>query len=489
MVHYTGAIRNESIPLVPNFRDLANCDPVPRSLTGAYRDPCDYGPHRGTYSVAFMFSPIVIYGHCPLRLLVFTISLSGTQEFTRPFLPFISTHSLGTLDMMVGFLLEEFFCVSLVNSRFGTEAMFADLGQYTASSIRLSFVCIIYPCLVLQYMGQAAFISKNFAAVSTSFYASIPDIRSGDQLGPSDSVWLSQLVLKTQIIWEMPTSLGLALLFFLVFGSVEIIFLASSFVKIPKGGWIPLVLSGIFMLIMYVWHYGSKKKYLYDLQNKVSMKQILTLGPSLGIVRVPGIGLIFTVLVSGVPATFTQRRYLIGRIGPKYFRMYRCIVRNGYKDVQKNEDDFENDLVMSVAEFFQLEVEGCRTLEGSVDGRMAVVRTSEKFGKRLEISELEQNGSSSMPPTFLNSSKSLVLQYLQSTYEMESPGYTLRRRVRFNLQQDMTYKDLNVKDELSELVEAKQSGVACVGALSYKNETECAMVEEIFHPRGLLVLA
>ncbi|KAJ0785343.1 hypothetical protein HanOQP8_Chr02g0042041 [Helianthus annuus] len=30
-----------SLPLlVPNFRDLANCDPVPRSRTGANRDPC-----------------------------------------------------------------------------------------------------------------------------------------------------------------------------------------------------------------------------------------------------------------------------------------------------------------------------------------------------------------------------------------------------------------------------------------------------------------
>ncbi|XP_039031986.1 potassium transporter 3-like isoform X3 [Hibiscus syriacus] len=437
--------------------------------------------HRGTYSVAFMFAPIVILW----SLSIAAIGLYNILKWNPRVYKALSPFYIYTFFRDTGYdgwisLGGVLFCIT------GTEGMFADLGQYTAASIRLSFVCIIYPCLVLQYMGQAAFISKNFAAVSTSFYASIPGLACMSVTFVA--TWLTALLIN--FVWCQ--SLLLALLFGLVFGSVEIIFLASSFVKIPKGGWIPLILSGIFMLVMYVWHYGSRKKYLYDLHNKVSMKQILTVGPSLGVVRVPGIGLIFTALVSGVPATFTrfltnlptfyqvvvfvcektvlvpyvpqQERYLIGRIGPKSFRMYRCIVRNGYKDVQKNEDDFENDLVMSVAEFIQLEAEGCGTLEGSVDGRMAVVRTSEKFGKRLEISELERNGeaSSSMPPTILNSSKSLVLQHLQSTYEMESPGYTLRRRVRFNLQQDMTYKDLNVKDELSELVEAKQSGVAYV---------------------------
>ncbi|XWS38287.1 hypothetical protein CRYUN_Cryun19dG0118700 [Craigia yunnanensis] len=452
----------------------------------------------------------------------------------------------------------------------GTEAMFADLGQYTAASIRLSFCCIIYPCLVLQYMGQAAFLSKNFAALSTSFYASIPDslfwpvlvmatlaaivasqsvisatfsivkqcyaigcfprvkvvhkskwfrgqiyipeinwallilslavtlgFRDINHLGNAYGLvcmsatflttWLTALVIN--FVWRQ--SLVLALLFVLFFGSIEIIFLSSSCIKIPKGGWVPIMLSVIFVFIMYVWHYGARKKYLYDLHNKVSMKQILTLGPSLGIVRVPGIGLIFTELVSGVPATFTHfltnlpafyqvvvfvcektvpvpyvpqtERYLIGRIGPKSFRMYRCIVRNGYKDVQKNEDDFDNDLVMSIAEFIQLEAEGCGTVDRSVDGRMAVVRASEKFGKWLEMSEPESNGegSSSMPPLILNSSKSHTLQYLQSTYELESLGFSLRRRVRFKLQ-DMKYRDPNVKEELLELVEAKHSGVAYV---------------------------
>lgn len=40
--------------------------------------------------------------------------------------------------------------------------------------MQFAFCCVVYPCLVLQYMGQAAFLSKNFSALPTSFYSSIP---------------------------------------------------------------------------------------------------------------------------------------------------------------------------------------------------------------------------------------------------------------------------------------------------------------------------
>ena len=40
--------------------------------------------------------------------------------------------------------------------------------------MQLAFACVIYPCLVVQYMGQAAFLSKNISSIPNSFYDSIP---------------------------------------------------------------------------------------------------------------------------------------------------------------------------------------------------------------------------------------------------------------------------------------------------------------------------
>lgn len=301
------------------------------------------------------------------------------------------------------------------------------------------------------------------------------------------STLLASLVIN--LVWQK--SLIVALLFIILFGSVEIISLASFFMRIAKGGWIPLVISGVYFVIMYVWHYGARKKYLYDLHNKVSMRWILTLGSSLGIIRVPGIGLIYTELSSGVPATFThfltnlpafyqvvvfvciktvpvphvphKERYLIGRIGPKSYRLYRCIIRNGYKDTSRHGDDFENDLVMSLAEFIQMEAEGSRTGDGAGDGRMAVVKSSEKFGTRLAMSETSGPGESSgsNPSTTVGNCKSAALRNLQAMYEQESPRLNHRRHCKFELP-DTKYSDSQVKNELLELVEAKRAGITYV---------------------------
>ena len=285
-----------------------------------------------------------------------------------------------------------------------------------------------------------------------------------------------------------------AALFLLFFGVIEGCYLSSSIMKVPRGGWAPLALSAVFMIVMYVWHYGTRKKYLFDLQNKVSMKWILTLGPSLGIVRVPGIGLIYTELVTGVPSIFSHfvtnlpafhqvlvfvcvksvpvpyvlpdERYLIGRIGPRPYKMYRCIVRYGYKDVQRDED-FENQLVMSIAEFIQMEAEesSSGSYDISTEGRMAVIRTSERLGTSLVVRDAEENGLGES--TFLRSSKSETLQSLQSLYEEESPNVSHRRRVRFELPPQAMHIDPQVREELAALVEAKHAGVAYVMGHSY----------------------
>ncbi|KAI4326877.1 hypothetical protein L6164_019401 [Bauhinia variegata] len=530
--------------------------------------------HRGSHKVSFVFPPIMILW----LLCIFMVGIYNVIKWNPRVYRALSPYYICKFFYITGKdgwinLGGVFLCVT------GTQAMFSDLGYFKQASIRVAFCCVIYPCLVLQYMGQAAFLSKNLSAVPISFYASIPDIlfwpifvvtalaaivasqavisaafsivqqchafecfprvkvvhsrrwihgqtyipeinwvlmifslavtvgfRDINQIGYAYGVacliltfvttWLTSLVIN--LVWHQSLVVALAFIFF--FGSIEILFLSSYCIKIPKGGWVPLLLSAAFLIVMYVWHYGSRKKYLFDMHNKVSMKWILTLGPSLGIVRVPGMGLIYTELATGVPATFThfltnlpvfyqvvvfvcvktvpvphvphQERYLIGRIGPKSYRLYRCIVRNGYRSVYNNENDFENELVMSIAEFIQLEAEGSSgSLDGSVDGRLAVVRTSGKFGKRLLMSEsvrVEEDSRTSFPEGALtvSSSKSPALKKLQSMYEQESPELTNRRRIRFELINTI-YKDPRVKEELLELVEAKRAGAAYVIGHSY----------------------
>lgn len=179
------------------------------------------------------------------------------------------------------------------------------------------------------------------------------------------------------LCWHKPPII--ALFFLLFFGSIELLYFSASLVKFREGAWLPILLALLLVTVMFVWHYATIKKYEYDLHNKVSLEWLLALGPTLGICRVPGIGLVFTDLTSGIPANFSRfvtnlpafhrilvfvcvksvpvpfvppaERYLLGRVGPASLRSYRCIVRYGYRDVHQDVDSFESDLVQRLADF------------------------------------------------------------------------------------------------------------------------------------------
>lgn len=185
------------------------------------------------------------------------------------------------------------------------------------------------------------------------------------------------------IVWKKNIITSIA--FLVSFGSIELLYILASISKVPEGGWIPLVLSLIFMAVMYIWNYGTMKKHQFDEENKVSVNRIVCLGPSLGMVRVPGIGVVYTNLVSGVPAVFghfvtnlpafhqvlvfvcvkfvqvpyvsENERLIISRVGPKEYGMFRCIVRYGYKDLRRENYNFENRLVSGIIQFVETEEE------------------------------------------------------------------------------------------------------------------------------------
>lgn len=56
----------------------------------------------------------------------------------------------------------------------GVEALFADLGAFSLRAIQLSWLCWTYPCLLLAYSGQAAYLAVNPGAYTNPFYNSVP---------------------------------------------------------------------------------------------------------------------------------------------------------------------------------------------------------------------------------------------------------------------------------------------------------------------------
>lgn len=297
------------------------------------------------------------------------------------------------------------------------------------------------------------------------------------------------------LCWHKPPIV--ALCFLLFFGSIELLYFSASLIKFLEGAWLPILLALFLVSVMFVWHYATVKKYEYDLHNKVSLEWLLALGPSLGIARVPGIGLVFTDLTSGIPANFSRfvtnlpafhrvlvfvcvksvpvpfvppaERYLVGRVGPPAHRSYRCIVRYGYRDVHQDVDSFESELVSKLADFIRFDwfkghgiTDTCNDEDGSrssSDHKLAVIGTVGFAGTpAFEIEENVQPASVSVGFPTVDSVTDVI--------EMEAVG-VVERRVRFAVDYESEADsrpemDIQLREELEDLYGAQQAGTAFI---------------------------
>eukprot|EP00257_Ricinus_communis_P015684 XP_015573652.1 potassium transporter 8 [Ricinus communis] len=514
--------------------------------------------HYGTHRVGFLFAPVVItWLLCISAIGVYNI-LHWNPHVYQALSPyymykFLKKTQRGGWMSLGGILL----CIT------GSEAMFADLGHFSQLSIKIAFTFVVYPSLILAYMGQAAYLSKHHIIESDyriGFYVSVPEkirwpvlaiailaavvgsqaiitgtfsiikqcsslgcfpkvkivhtsskmhgqiyipeinwtlmllclavtvgFRNTKHMGNASGLAVITVMLVTTCLmslvmvlcWHKNVLLAICFIFF--FGSIEALYFSASLIKFLEGAWVPIALSFIFLVVMYVWHYGTLKKYEADVQNKVSINWLLSLGPSLGIVRVRGIGLIHTELVSGIPAIFShfvtnlpafhqvvvflciksvpvphvrpEERFLVGRVGPKEYRLYRCIARYGYRDVHKDDMEFEKDLVCSIAEFIRSEkpesdigIEDVGEYE-----KMTVIGTLSSSFEGVKMRE-DDTDSSDMVGT-------------SEVKEIQAPQRS-KKRVRFVVPES-PQMDRDVRDELQELMEAREAGMAFILGHSY----------------------
>ncbi|WRX15432.1 Potassium transporter - like 10 [Theobroma cacao] len=510
--------------------------------------------HYGTHRVGFLFAPVV---------LIWLLCISA-----------IGLYNIIHWNPHVYQALSPYYMYKFLRktqrggwmSLGGSEAMFADLGHFSQLSIKIAFTSLVYPSLVLAYMGQAAYLSRHHIIESDyriGFYVSVPEklrwpvlviailaavvgsqaiitgtfsiikqcsalgcfprvkivhtsskihgqiyipeinwllmilclavtvgFRDTKRMGNASGLAVITVMLVTTCLmslvivlcWQKSVFFAIGFVFF--FGTIEALYFTASLIKFLEGAWVPIALAFIFLIIMCVWHYGTLKKYEFDVQNKVSINWLLSLGPSLGIVRVRGIGLVHTELVSGIPAIFShfvtnlpafhqvlvflciksvpvphvrpEERFLVGHIGPREFRLYRCIVRYGYRDVHKDDMEFEKDLVCSIAEFIRSgSVAPASDNEDVVkdDDKMTVVGTCSSHTEGIQMSEDDADNIEAAGPSELK--------------EIRSPPATkARKRVRFIVPESPQI-DSGAREELQELMEAREAGIAYILGHSY----------------------
>ncbi|XP_043694662.1 potassium transporter 5-like [Telopea speciosissima] len=183
------------------------------------------------------------------------------------------------------------------------------------------------------------------------------------------------------VIWKI--SILWISLFFVFFASIELIYLSSTISKFIQGGWLPLAFAAVLVTIMWIWHYVYKERYMFELENKVSSDFMRDIATNPNINRVPGIGLLYSELVQGIPPIFPhfisnipsihsvlvfvsikqipiptvemEERFLFRQVEPRESRMFRCVFRYGYKDAFDKPEEFEQQLVKQLKEFVRHE--------------------------------------------------------------------------------------------------------------------------------------
>ena len=124
--------------------------------------------YKGTSRVASFFAPVTFVWFLVLGVMGFTHIFDAPDIF-RALNP---AHGIAMLLERPGLALHVFGGVFLAVT--GGEALYADMGHFGAKPIRLAWLAVVFPGLILNYLGQGAFILAHPEGAENPFFLMVP---------------------------------------------------------------------------------------------------------------------------------------------------------------------------------------------------------------------------------------------------------------------------------------------------------------------------
>jgi KUP system potassium uptake protein len=127
------------------------------------------GQSRGTASVAAFFGPIMV--------VFFAVSaLLGLMQIPHAWIVLTALSPLPGLKFLIGHGITGFVVLgSVFLAVTGAEALYADMGHFGRRPIQVSWLFVVLPALICNYLGQGALMLANPAAVENPFYLLAPN--------------------------------------------------------------------------------------------------------------------------------------------------------------------------------------------------------------------------------------------------------------------------------------------------------------------------
>ncbi|CAO2824502.1 unnamed protein product [Amaranthus hypochondriacus] len=279
------------------------------------------------------------------------------------------------------------FVVAVLAAIIASQAMIS--GTFSIIQQSLALGCFPRVKIVhtsTEFEGQVYIPEVNYILMLASVFVTVA-FRTTEKIGHAygiavvfaETITSSFMVLVMIVIWKR--HILLVILYVCCIMSVEFLYLSSVMYKFPHGGYFPIAFASILLATMFIWNYVYRKKYYYEMENKVSPDCLKEIGARTKLRSVPGLAIFYSELVHGIPPIFKhyvenipalhsvlvfasvkslpistvpiEERFLFRRVDPRELNVFRCVVRYGYADTRNEEEPFETMLIQRLKEFMR----------------------------------------------------------------------------------------------------------------------------------------
>ncbi len=320
-----------------------------------------YFQNHGTNKIGFVFGPIILVYFTMLAALGLP-QIVKNPDVLNAFNPLYAYYLFADYGMHVFWALGSVFLVVT-----GCEALYADMGHFGRKPIKRGWTYIVFPALLLNYLGQGALIIENPNTASNPFFLLAPEwalfpvvavatmasiiasqalisgvfslsrqaillgfcprlqivhtsskeigqiyipamnwglmittiwlvleFRTSSNLVSAYGIAVSLTMMITTIMamvvawkrwrWKL-SSVLLVGAFFL---AADLVFVGANIVKVPDGGWFPLLAAGIIFAVMTTWKRGRRILAIRLRAQSDRFEDFVESGTPEGVCKVPG---------------------------------------------------------------------------------------------------------------------------------------------------------------------------------------------------------
>jgi KUP system potassium uptake protein len=170
---YGDAMITPAVTMLPAIEGLAVVEPAVQPLiipiTIAILIGLFIAQRRGTGTVGWWFGPVILV----YLLVLATLGVAKIVE--RPEIVGALSPTWAGRFFIVDPKLSFLALGSVFLAVTGAEALYADMGHFGRKAIGLSWITLVYPCLMLNYLGQGALLLGNPTAAENPFYLMAPE--------------------------------------------------------------------------------------------------------------------------------------------------------------------------------------------------------------------------------------------------------------------------------------------------------------------------